>query len=80
MNNKTWFERYLEAMEKTGDYMLRWQFQKEQMKASLLSNAELDRIADRVISRMSLTVDAAEVIAAIEDIQQRLDGLAQYGG
>ena len=80
MNNKTWFERYLEAMEKTGDYMLHWQFQKEQMKASLLGNAELDRIADRVISRMSLTVDAAEVIAAIEEIQRRLDGLAQYGG
>lgn len=50
------------------------------MKSSLLGNAELDRIADRVISRMSLTVDAAEVIAAIEEIQRRLDGLAQYGG
>lgn len=80
MRRKSLFDRYLEAMEKTGDYMLRWQFQKEQMKVSLLSNAELDRIADRVISRMSLTVDAAEVIAAIEEIQRRLDGLAQYGG
>ena len=60
--------------------MLGWYFQKNQMKDSLLSNEGLDRIADRVISRMSLTVDTTEVIAAIEDIQRRLDELAQYEG
>ena len=27
-HNKSWLERYLEAMENTADYMFRWQFQK----------------------------------------------------
>lgn len=47
------------------------------MKASILNDRELDRIADRVISRMSITMDASDVIAAIDDIQQRLDRLGQ---
>ena len=74
---KSWLEYYVEAMKNTADYMLRWQFQKAQMKASILNDRELDRIADRVISRMSITMDASDVIAAIDDIQQRLDRLGQ---
>lgn len=62
-NYKPWAERYLEAMQKTGDVMLRWQFQKDQMKANLLNDAEIDRIADRVISRLSVTVDVENLIA-----------------
>lgn len=76
-HNKSWLERYLEAMANTADYMLRWQFQKAQMKAGLLNDAELDRIADRVISRMSITLDASDVISAIDDIQRRIDRLGQ---
>ena len=51
------FERYIEAMQKTGDYMLAWQFQKEQMKARLLDDAEIDRIAERVLSRISVHLE-----------------------
>lgn len=47
------------------------------MKASILNDRELDRIADRVIARMSITMDASDVIAAIDDIQHRLDRLGQ---
>ena len=72
-----WLDWYMKAMENTADYMLRWQFQKAQMKAGLLNEAELDRIADRVLSRMSVSVDASDLIAAIDDIQQRLDRLGQ---
>lgn len=39
-NNKGIFERYLEAMEKTGDAVLAWQYQKEMMKQSLLDREE----------------------------------------
>lgn len=76
-HNKSWLERYLETMANTADYMLRWQFQKAQMKASLLNDVELDRIADRVISRMSITLDESDVIAAIDDIQRCIDRLGQ---
>lgn len=37
---KSAFERYLEAMEKTGDAVLAWQYQKEMMKQSLLDHEE----------------------------------------
>lgn len=74
-NTKSAFERYIEAMQNTGDYMLRWQFQKEQMKASLLDDAEIDRIADRVISRIKITLDVDDIIDSIDDLHRRIEQL-----
>ena len=67
------FERYIEAMQKTGDYMLAWQFQKEQMKARLLDDAEIDRIAERVLQRISIRIEAE----AIEQLRNLLNSLGQ---
>ena len=70
-NQKSMFERYIEAMQKTGDYMLAWQFQKEQMKARLLDDAEIDRIAERVLQRISIRIEA-EAIAQLRDMLNSL--------
>ena len=70
-NQKSMFERYIEAMQKTGDYMLAWQFQKEQMKARLLDDAEIDRIADRVLHRISIRIET-EPIAQLRDLLNSL--------
>lgn len=67
------FERYIEAMQKTGDNMLAWQFQKEQMKARLLDDAEIDRIAERVLQRISIRIEAE----AIEQLRDLLNSLGQ---
>ena len=67
------FERYIEAMQKTGDYLLAWQFQKEQMKARLLDNAEIDRIAERVLKRISIRIEAE----AIEQLRNMLNSLGE---
>ena len=67
------FERYIEAMRKTGDYMLAWQFQKEQMKARLLDDAEIDRIAERVLQRISIRIETE----AIEQLRDLLNSLGQ---
>ena len=67
------FERYIEAMQKTGDYMLAWQFQKDQMKARLLDDAEIDRIAERVLQRISIRIEAE----AIEQLRDLLNSLGQ---
>ena len=67
------FERYIEAMQKTGDYMLAWQFQKEQMKVRLLDDAEIDRIAERVLQRISIRIEAE----AIEQLRDLLNSLGQ---
>lgn len=70
-NQKSMFERYIEAMQKTGDYMLAWQFQKDQMKARLLDDAEINRIAERVLQRISIRIEA-EAIAQLRDLLNSL--------
>ncbi|MBQ6708490.1 MAG: hypothetical protein IJM97_06035 [Clostridia bacterium] len=47
------------------------------MKEKLLSDKEIDAIADRVIQRLNITVDASEIIAAIEDLNDRLNNLGK---
>lgn len=64
-------------MKKTGDYVLAWQYQKEMMKANLLSDDDIDRIADRVLSRLSITVDASDVLAKIEALRKAIDDLGR---
>ena len=74
---KLMFERWLEATTKTGDIMLQYQFQKDMMKNKLLSDKEIDEIADRVIQRLNIKVDASEIIAAIDEINKRLNDLGK---
>ena len=74
---KSMFDRWLEVAEKTGDIMLQYQQQKAMMKEKLLSDKEIDAIADRVIQRLNITVDASEIIAAIEDLNDRLNNLGK---
>lgn len=74
---KSMFERWLEATTKTGDIMLQYQFQKDMMKDKFLSDREIDAIADRVIQRLNIKVDASEIIAAIDEINKRLNDLGK---
>ena len=71
------FERWLEAATKTGDIMLQYQFQKDMIKNKLLSDKEIDAIADRVIQRLNIKVDSSELIAAIDEINKRLNDLGK---
>ena len=58
-------------MEKTGDIMLRYAYQKEMMKARLLDDAEIDRIAERVLRRIGIRVED-EAIARLRDMLNSL--------
>ena len=75
---KSMFERWLEATSKTVDYMLQYQFQKEMMKQNLLSDREIDVIADKVIQRLNISVDASDIINAIDDLNNRINNLGNY--
>ena len=77
MRYKSAFERFMEATTKTGDSMLQYQFQKEMMKDKFLYDKEIDAIADRVIQRLNIKVDASEIIAAIDDLNDRLNNLGK---
>jgi len=59
--------------------MLAWQFQKNMIKEQLLREAELDRIADRVISRLSITVDASQIVQEIEIFTMQSNVLESEG-
>ena len=69
--NQNWLDRYLQAIEKTGDIMLRYAFQKEMMKARLLDEAEIDRIAERVLRRIHIRVEA-DAISQLRDMLKSL--------
>ncbi len=47
------------------------------IKDKLLSDREIDAIADRVIQRLNIKVDASEIIAAIDEINKRLNDLGK---
>lgn len=74
---KSAFMRYTEAMEKTGDIVLAYWYQRRQIMDELLSEREIDRIADRVIERINITIDANDIIDEIDGIQERLNKLGE---
>ena len=71
MKQKSMLERYLLDMQNTGDIMLRWQYQKDMMKARLLDDAEIDRIAERVLSRIHIRLEDE----ALKDLRDMLNNL-----
>ena len=76
-NQKSIAERFIEAMQNTGDIMLRYQYQKDMLKNTLLSDAELDRIADKVLARIALKANIEQAIANIEELQRAIKKLGE---
>ena len=75
------FNTLLRAIEKTGDTMLAYQFQKDMMYDEIRQRAErekmIDEIAQRVLSRISATVDVSEIIKSIDDLNDRINKLGK---
>ena len=76
-NQKGMAERFIEAMQNTGDIMLRYQFQKDMIKSSLLSDYEIDRLADKVLSRIAIKTDILQAIANIKELQNTIKNLGK---
>ena len=75
------FNTLLRAIEKTGDTMLAYQFQKDMMYDEIRQRAErekmIEEIAQRVLSRISATVDVSEIIKSIDDLNDRINRLGK---
>lgn len=75
------FDRFVEAAEKTGDITLRWYFQKRAMLDRLNStkeyNAFVEAAAERVLSRISATVDVSEIFDAIDGLNDKINSLGR---
>jgi len=56
--------------------MLRYAYQKEMMKSRLLDDAEIDRIAERALSRISIRLEDE----ALKQLRDMLNGLGSKGG
>ncbi len=71
--NKGLFYRFTDAMQKTGDIMLAYAFQKEQIKRELLEGRERERliedVTECVLSRLSMTID----ITALRNASKEID-------
>ena len=82
-NPKGAFERALEAMQKTGDAVLAWQYQKAMIKQSLLDKQErealVNEITAKVISNIKATVDVSEILLEIEQLRKAIDDLGNGG-
>ena len=76
---KSMFERYLDALEKSADITLQWYFQKRYLKEQLLSEADIDRIADRVLERFKVKVDVTDAVLEIEKLKRAIDQLGNGG-
>ena len=76
---KSMFERYLDALEKSADITLQWYFQKQYIKEQLLSEAEIDRIVDRVLERFKVKVDVTEAVLEIDKLKRAIDQLGNGG-
>ena len=80
-NPKSVFERSIEAVQKTGDAILAWQYQKRMMKQSLLSKEEreelVNEITGKVISNIRGTVDISEVLMEIEELRKAIEDLGK---
>ena len=74
-NQKSMAERFIEAMQNTGDIMLRYQFQKDMFKSQLLSDDVIDRIANVVLSRIAVKTDIAQAVANIKELQNAINNL-----
>lgn len=81
MAQKSVFERYLDALTKTGDAMLRWQLQKDMMKKDIMRQREYEKlvhdVAQEVLAHINATVDASEIFDAIDGIEERLNKLGK---
>ena len=74
MKQKSALERYVEAMGKAADITLQWYFQKQMIREQMLSERELDRIAEKVLSRISIRLEA-EAISQLRDMLNNLGGV-----
>lgn len=81
MKQKSMLERYLLAMQNTGDITLRWLYQKDVIKQSLYERQEREQlvndVANEVLSHISATVDASEIFDAIDGLNDKINNLGR---
>lgn len=71
----TMFEKMLEAMGNTADVMLRYQYQKEMFKDSLLDRQEREKLKEEIIQDVLAHVSVVIDEEAIKQLDEMLRNL-----
>lgn len=74
---KSVFERMLEATEKTGDIMLRYMYQKDMMKQSLLKKQEIENLKREITADVLSQIGIRIEKEAIEQLKAMINSLGK---
>lgn len=81
MQNRGLMYQMINALEKSGDATLAFYLQKEKMKRDLfdrqMKQQLAEEVAEIVMSRMSATIDAEELVKAIKELDVSIDDLGR---
>lgn len=82
MRDKILFNRFLDALGDKIDFSLRLQLQQEMIMQEYRAQQEREKmiedITERVLSRISATVDVSDIIKRIDELEKALNGLFKY--
>ena len=74
-------KRFLQAMQRTGETMLRYQYQRSMFLDAIFSRRDYDNLvkdtAREVITNLNATADVSEIFDAIDDLEKRLNKLGK---
>ena len=74
---KSIFERVIEATEKTGDIMLRYAFQKDMFKQSLLKQQEIEKLKKEITADVLSQITIRLEKTALEELQAMINSLGK---
>ena len=76
-NQDSLFELILKALENTGDVMLRYQFQKEMFKNSILERQEREKLKQEIINEIMQRISVVIDEQAIKQLDEMLRNLGK---
>ena len=74
---KSIFERMIEATEKTGDIMLRYAFQKDMFKQSLLKQQEIEKLKKEITADVLSQITIRLEKTALEELKAMINSLGK---
>ena len=74
---KSVFERMIEATEKTGDIMLRYAFQKDMFKQSLLKQQEIEKLKKEITADVLSQISVRLEKTALEELKAMINSLGK---
>ena len=76
-NQKGMSERFIEAMQNTGDIMLRYKYQKDMFKQSLLKQQEIEKLKKEITADVLSQITIRLEKDALEQLKAMINSLGK---